>query len=129
GLSPLSVACDGTHRRRRTAHAMTAHMDYTINIMSVVNFGVMLSLGLGGWFAFRSRVDATLLNQRDLMLSLKELMEKLTERFERHEVADAAMFQSLQSAITHLVGDVSRLIGRVESDTPMPMNRRRVDNK
>lgn len=106
---------------------MTAHMDYTINIMSVVNFGVMLALGLGGWFAFRSRVDATLLNQRELMLSLKELMEKLTERFERHEVADAAMFQGLQSAITHLVGDVSRLIGRVESDTPMPMNRRRLD--
>ena len=102
-------------------------MDYTVNIMAIVNFAVMLCLGVGGWFAFKSRVDATLSNQRDLMTAQKELMEKLTERFERHEMSDAAMFQGLQAAITHLVGDVSRLIGRVESDTPLPRNRRLAD--
>lgn len=83
-------------------------MEYTVNIMSLVNLLVIIIGGIAGWMAFRARVDTVLANQ-------KELMDKLTERFERHEASDTQMFQGFQVAITHLVGDVSRLIGRYES--------------
>ncbi len=83
-------------------------MDYTINIMSVVNFFMVLVVSIGGWFAFKSRVDTVLTNQ-------KELMDRLTQRFEKHEDQDRELFTAMQAAITRLVGDVSRLIGRYES--------------
>lgn len=87
------------------------HMDWTVNVMALVNLGVVLAGGLAAWWAFKSRVETILTNQKDIL-------DKLSERFEKHEDTDRELFKGMQDAITRLVGDVSRLIGRYES-TPV----------
>lgn len=82
--------------------------DSSINLGSVLNLIGFVVLSVGAWFTFKSRVDTVLANQ-------KELMDKLTERFEHHEQTDRESFSLLQLAVTKLVGDVSRVIGHVES--------------
>lgn len=84
------------------------HFDSTVTAGSLISAAIILATGIMGWISFKARVQVILDNQQ-------EILEKLTERFEKHEDTDRELFQGMQKAITQLVADVSRLIGRYES--------------
>lgn len=84
------------------------HFDGTITAGSLISASIILVVGIAGWVAFRARVQVILDNQQ-------VILDKLTERFEKHEDTDRELFKGMQDAITRLVADVSRLIGRYES--------------
>lgn len=92
---------------------MPMHFDGTITAGSLISAAIILIVGIAGWVAFRARVQVILDNQQ-------VILDKLTERFEKHEDTDRELFKGMQDAITRLVADVSRLIGRYES---APMRR------
>jgi hypothetical protein len=87
--------------------------DTSISVMGLVNAGVIVVVAYGGWKAFQSRVDILLANQKDLM-------DKLTDRFEMHEESDERIFLSIQDRITDLVGGVQRLIGQNDAFRKQP---------
>lgn len=87
--------------------------DTSISIMGLVNAGVILVVAYGGWKAFQSRVDIILTNQKDLM-------DKLTDRFEVHEQSDERLFLHIQERITDLVGGVQRLVGQNDAFRKLP---------
>lgn len=84
------------------------HFDGTITAGSILSAVIILGVGFMGWVAFRARVQVILDNQQDIL-------EKLSQRFEKHEDTDRELFKGMQEGITRLVSDVSRLIGRYES--------------
>lgn len=87
--------------------------DPTVTMGSVLTAVVFLAGTIGGWLAFRSRIDT--------------VVTMLATRFEKHEAEDRQMFHAINTSIMQLVADTSRLIGRVEGDTQPPHARRRTD--
>lgn len=88
--------------------------DGTISAGSIISAAIFLVGTVGGWLAFRSRIDA--------------IVTLLAARFEKHEAEDRQMFMTINASILKLVADTSRLIGRSEADeTPAPHGRRKAD--
>lgn len=76
--------------------------DATISLGNVLAAIVFLVGTVGGWLAFRTRIEL--------------VVKTLLERFEKHEAQDERMFQTLNTAIIQLVADTQRLIGRTEAE-------------
>lgn len=91
---------------------IAVQFDATISLGNVISGAIFLAGTVGGWMAFRSRIDT--------------IVNVLADKFEKHEAEDRQMFHTINASIVQLVADTSRLIGRAEVTDP-PHGRRRSD--
>ena len=83
------------------------HFDSTITAGSLLSAAIVLAVAIAGWVSFRSRADALLASQADLM-------NHLIRRFEAHEERDSEVFEKMQNRIGDLASGISRLVGQNE---------------